>query len=810
MLFTPRLTCCLVLGLALGILVDTPLASIAGMTAAAALVTAAAGVRLGHRVVPALLGGIALVCAGLVHGAQAVANAERPPLARWLDARLPDGLRARLDDPVLVDGWLLRDAAPSATGISLVLSVVRVARLGGAWEDTRGGLAVTVGGTPDAASLTTWRGGRRVRLPVALRRPTAYLDHGVPDGARALARRGTALVGSTKSAALVELVEQGRAVDEVSAAIRAAVRTSLRRHVAAYDPVSADIATAILIGDRTQLDPELERQLQEAGTYHVVAISGGNIAVLAGTVLAVLWIGGVRFGVAALLTAALLVAHAWIIGGGASVVRATAMAVTYLALRVVDQRTSPAHALAVAAAVMLVANPLELVNAGFWLTFGATGALLLLSVAWRGGSRWWQAPLAIVLGSLAVELLLVPVSAYVFQRVTLAGLVLNLGAVPAMASVQMAASLCVLADAVDVTRLASIAGWGVHVAAQALIGSSAFVERVPWATWRVPSPSPFVLLAYYAALAAALLAWWSAAARWTRVVPGLVALLLLLWMGVAPQTLARRHGDGCLHVTAWDVGQGDALLVTFPNGRTMLVDAGGTAGGSPFDVGDRVLGPALRQRGLGRLDYLVVTHGDADHIGGTEAIIRDFRPSEVWIGVPVNHDKAEARLITAAARAGVPWRYVQRGDRLRVGDVELRALHPPLPDWERQRVRNDDSIVLDLRLGDVAVLLTGDISRAVEQELLPALDLPATVVLKAAHHGSQTSSSAPWLDALRPALVLISAGRGNTFGHPAPAVLDRYRERGTAIFRTDIDGQIDVVTDGQRVEVTTFTGRQWP
>ncbi|MCC7126728.1 MAG: ComEC/Rec2 family competence protein, partial [Acidobacteria bacterium] len=566
MLFTPLVTCCLVLGLALGMLLDTPPASIAGLTAAAALVTAAASVRLGLAVVPALLGGLALACAGLVHGAQAVTNAERPPLARWLEARLPDGLSARLDEPVMVEGWLLRDAAPSATGISLTLAVVRVARLGGAWEDTRGGIAVTVGGALDAVALVTWRGGRRVRLPVSLRHPTAYLDHGVPDGARALARRGTALVGSTKSAALVEMIEQGSVVDEASAGVRASVRAAMRRYVAPFDPVSADIATAILIGDRTQLDPELERQLQEAGTYHVVAISGGNIAVLAGTLLGMLWIAGVRFGTAALLTALLLVAHAWIIGGGASVVRATAMAVTYLALRVVDQRTSPAHALSVAAAVMLVANPLELANAGFWLTFGATGALLLMSVAWRGGARWWHAPVTIVAGSLVVELLLVPVSAYVFQRVTLAGLVLNLGAVPAMASVQMAASLCVLADALDFTRVASIAGWGAHVAAQALTGSSALVERVPWATWRVPSPSPFVLLAYYASIAATLAAGWLSSSRISRMVPGIIALVLLLWIAIAPQTLARRHGDGRLHITAWDVGQGDALLVTFPNG----------------------------------------------------------------------------------------------------------------------------------------------------------------------------------------------------------------------------------------------------
>jgi competence protein ComEC len=137
------------------------------------------------------------------------------------------------------------------------------------------------------------------------------------------------------------------------------------------------------------------------------------------------------------------------------------------------------------------------------------------------------------------------------------------------------------------------------------------------------------------------------------------------------------------------------------------------------------------------------------------------------------------------------------------------VLHPPLPDWERQRVRNDDSVVLELALDQVSVLLTGDISREVEQALLPALEPRPVVVLKAPHHGSLTSSGPQLLDYLRPTVALISAGRGNIFGHPAPAVLDRFRARQVEVFRTDLDGQVDLATDGRTLEATTFTGRRW-
>ena len=193
----------------------------------------------------------------------------------------------------------------------------------------------------------------------------------------------------------------------------------------------------------------------------------------------------------------------------------------------------------------------------------------------------------------------------------------------------------------------------------------------------------------------------------------------------------------------------------------------------------------LRARGLGRLDYIAVTHGDADHLGGVGAVLRDFRPREVWAGVPVvGHPPLEAvRLAASATRT--PWRSLQRGDRLEIGGAVLIVHHPAAPDWERQRVRNDDSVVLEVRYGAVSVWLTGDISRAVEQELLSAADPRRLNVLKAAHHGSLTSSAPAWLARLRPPVVLISAGRGNLYGHPAPAVLQRFADTGAEVFRTD-------------------------
>ena len=261
-----------------------------------------------------------------------------------------------------------------------------------------------------------------------------------------------------------------------------------------------------------------------------------------------------------------------------------------------------------------------------------------------------------------------------------------------------------------------------------------------------------------------------------------------------------------LRVVALDVGQGDATLVRFPDGRTWLVDAGGTLAGSRFDIGARIVAPALRAQGVRTLDALLLTHADADHVGGAAGLIPLIPPARVWEGVPVAGVPVLDVVRRAAATAGAEWAPSRPGRQARVAGVDVRVLHPPAPDWERRRPRNDDSVVLELRLGAVSLILPGDVGPAVEATLADALSPSALRVLKAAHHGSRTSSTGAFLDAVRPAIVLASAGRANRHGHPDPAVVARVRERGAALYRTDRDGAIAIDTDGRRVRVTTCAG----
>lgn len=635
------------------------------------------------------------------------------------------------------------------------------------------------------------------------RRPARFLNDGVPDFEEAAARDGTALFGSIKSARLVRMVWHAGPIDELAADIRAHVRTALAAWVGPHSPVSEAIAAAVLIGDRTGVPDETRDALQAAGTYHVIAISGGNIAILAAGACALLALVGIRGRSGALLTIAVLIAFATVVTAGPSVWRATVMAIIYFVARVVDQRTPVWQAMAVAVAIILVTKPLDLADPGFLMTFGATAALVegaRLGAAFVPTRRMFSWIVATLIGSLAVEVALLPVSASAFSRVTSAGLILNLLAVPAMGVVQIAAMAVTLIS--ESPLLAYSAGWTTHVAASALISSADLVKAAPWLAARVPPPAVWLVLVYYGALVATVIG------RGRLRLASAVVYLAALGAVVSGADVTRfgRTGASLLRLTVFDVGQGESMLIE-TGAHTLLVDTGGAPFGGGIDIGRRVLAPALWARGIRSLDALLVTHGDPDHLGGAVAVADDFRPRQILEGIRVPQHLPTQDLMHEAARLGIPITPLRAGETMRLDEVQLRVLHPTPPDWERRRVRNDDSVVLEVVYGDVAILLTGDISADIEREVVPRLTPARIRVLKVAHHGSRTSSSSALLESWRPQFAVISCGRGNRFGHPTLEVLHRLEDIGATILRTDLDGQTELETDGRLVIQRTFARR---
>ena len=757
------------------------------------------------------------LAAGLSLGASAAQQAYSPSLLQWFESSGP--ARSR---PVVLEGILQEDGSTGPFGVSLALDVSKAAAEGEDIERAiarRGGVRLSVAGTLAGSSVARWRAGRTIRLTASLREPAAYLNPGVPDDRRSLARRGFVLVGSVKSGALVEVVAAGSPLAETAAACRAWVRRTLADIVGSWSARSGGVATAILLGDRTGLDQDDERRLQEAGTYHVIAISGGNIAILTGLLLVVFRAARIPSRVAAGATIVLLLFYGRITAPAPSVDRAITAATVYLAGRLLDQAGPATNVLAVAAALAIAGSPVTAFDPGFILSFGATLGILvgvprLYTVA-RDSGRVVRAAAGLLAATAAAEIMLAPIGAAFFSRITVAGLLLNFAAIPLMSVVQ-AGSLIALAAVPVAGRVARQCGYIVHLAATGLVDSARFVEVAPWLARDVLPPAWWLIAMYYAAVATAI-----ASVRFARA-GALIAVAAGACMAFGGWATSRDGvrpaPSGTLRVAFLDVGQGDATALLLPDGRAMLVDAGGfpipalqdadSGQGVRFDIGERVVAPALRALGVRRLDTVVVTHGDPDHIGGAPAVARLFRPRAVWEGVPVPPHRDLAALAVAADRIGAAWRSVQTGDTLRLGAVRLTVVHPPLPDWERQRVRNEDSVVVQIRFGDVAIILPGDIGREGEPSALTHLVRAPTVVLKAAHHGSASSSTPAFVAALRPAAVIFSAGRTNRFGHPAPVVVSRFRRAGSVIFSTAADGAVILDTDGRTVEIRGWTGRR--
>jgi competence protein ComEC len=380
--------------------------------------------------------------------------------------------------------------------------------------------------------------------------------------------------------------------------------------------------------------------------------------------------------------------------------------------------------------------------------------------------------------------MVLPMALY-FHRAAVFALPANMVVIPVLA---------VLAPAAVATFAAALlSAWAAllpgAVTALLLHGVDAVIGRLSGlgaADVRVPGPAWWVALIAVAAWASCC--WAVRRGRWgawlTVAMLPLVALLVVL-----PERPVKTKDR--LELTAIDVGQGDSLLVVGADGRTMLVDAGGPVGqrGSSevtasYDIGEEVVSPYLWSRRLRRLDVVVLTHAHSDHMGGMPAVLRNFRPRELWVGIDPKSD-AYVRLIEEAGLLGITVRRLHAGEAVAWGQTQIGVLAPAPGYGNAGAPKNDDSLVLRLDFGRGSVLLEGDAERPSEQGMLAAGRVRPVTVLKVGHHGSLTSTSEAFLAAAAPRDAVISVGRDNTFGHPRGEVIGRISASGVRLYRTD-------------------------
>lgn len=444
------------------------------------------------------------------------------------------------------------------------------------------------------------------------------------------------------------------------------------------------------------------------------------------------------------------------------------------------------------------------------------GAMLMLPM--RAGLRLWD----VVVLSLAIQLGMMPSLAQQFHRVALTGPISNIPAVILIGVIVPLGYVC-LALTFVWQGLAMLLARAVSLCVGLLLACVDWFARLPRVSYRIPGPPAWLFVSFFVALIL-----FSAVSRVetrrraersmrrrhlpvTRAPERMcAAVLAALAVLIAAHPFAPKLQHGKLEVTALDVGQGDSIFAAFPDGHTMLVDGGGVTGESVQgnrstpDIGEEVVSPYLWSRGLKRLDVVALTHGDYDHLGGLFAVLENFRVGQLWVGRDRNRPPVE-RLIAEARALGIPVVQKAAGDRFGWGEGQGEVLWPQ----ERQPTSepsNNNALVMRIAEGQRHFLLTSDIQQPAESGLLDRGAPLAADFLKVPHHGSKTSSSEAFLAAVAPKIAVISVGEYNSYGHPAPGVLERYQHDGVRLLRTDRDGAITVLTDGRELFVRTFAG----
>jgi competence protein ComEC len=626
---------------------------------------------------------------------------------------------------------------------------------------------------------------------------------------------------------------------------------------------------AMLLGQKNHLSDAVKEAYIATGLSHLMAVSGLHVGFVAWSAFAIFWplafygLSKLRpkwaqYGAARKIAAFLcffpVLFYLLLVGTKISALRAGFMVLAFLFAILVNRERDLFNTLLIAAFLILMWNPGAALDVSFQLSFAAMAGIILVlryiarleddSIDRMGDQPWhrrflilltfeecanlsspekWSLSLrkyftVSMMFSLAVYAATLPFLIFHFNRISLIGLFLNLIMIP-LASILIPLALVALSLGAILPALGWLLSFPLHLLLECFLTIPQFFASFPYASVYVPSPPKWWILLYAFVLVGGV--WLSrqkpvSALDNTQkfqpmilmkaglIIASLGVITLMVWPRIA------ERDSNLLQVSILDVGQGDSIFIEFPNRETMILDGGGFYRNS-LDVGKMVVASFLWNRGIGHIDYLAATHSDQDHISGLESLADIFSIGHFLDGfsnlTDSRIDQLKQKTLSKQAtvvplRAGVP---------LNIGEVRLTALHPG-PEFilqtvanRKTKVGNELSLVLRLDYQEFSMLLTGDIGKSTEEYLIQqALPLKADF-LKSPHHGSKYSNSSSFIRAVNPQVVVFSSGYLNWMQHPHPEVVERYKNAGTNIWRTDLNGSIHITTDGIRHQVRKFS-----
>ena len=557
------------------------------------------------------------------------------------------------------------------------------------------------------------------------------------------------------------------------------------------------ILSAMVLGEDVYVDPELKELLQKSGIGHLLAISGLHVSFIGAGLYKIMRKMKIPISMSAVFSGVVLTFYILMIGGGTSALRAWIMFLLQMGANITGREYDGKTALAVAALVVLGREPVLLFDAGFLLSFGAVLGIYAIAPALK------------IKVPLAIQSILFPIQLYYYYEICIYSLVWNLFAIP-LSTIALGSGIIgvILSQISFVPEILVriILGAG-KIVIWIYETGSAFVLDLPFSRWVIGQPTFLWMGFYYVMLILCVVfqlrrkevgtkkrSRWIFLGKW---LPAMAVLLLVV---------GTKFPSNELKITMLNVGQGDCFLIQSPEGGNYLVDGGSS---SVNKVGQYRIEPYLKQQGIGKLDYVWVTHGDSDHVNGILELLERKR-----VGVVIGHlilppkiywNENILELVAVAKTTGTQIHIMSQGQRLEEGEMKVYCLWPAAE--EEGLDENQASIVLSLTYGSFDMLFTGDLEKEAEEAVALYIEdgqrknvLPDKYeVLKVGHHGSKNSTSEEFLEKVKPVIGLISAGENNRYGHPHADTIERMEKIGCEMYMTQESGMIKISTDGKNV-----------